>query len=49
MDFIERLLGISPDGGNGSTEVIVLAAIAFVAVALLRWSHLRRLSARRPD
>jgi hypothetical protein len=49
MDFIERLVGISPDGGNGSTEVIVLAAIAFVAAALLRRSHLRRSSVRRPD
>jgi hypothetical protein len=36
MDFIERFFGVSPDGGNGSTEVVVLAAIALVAVVLLR-------------
>jgi hypothetical protein len=28
MDWIERLFGVSPDGGNGSTEVLV----AFVVV-----------------
>lgn len=31
MDFIERLFGVSPDGGNGTTEaVIVLVLIAAV-------------------
>jgi hypothetical protein len=24
MDFIERLFGVSPDGGDGSTELIPL-------------------------
>jgi hypothetical protein len=36
MNFIERLFGIAPDAGNGSTEVVIVAAIAFVAVVLLR-------------
>jgi hypothetical protein len=38
MDFIERLFGVSPDGSDGSTEliyfavlIIALAALAFVA------------------
>jgi hypothetical protein len=31
MDFIERLFGVSPDGGDGSTELIYLAAIAIIA------------------
>jgi hypothetical protein len=32
MDFIERLFGVSPDGGDGSTELIYLAAIAAIAI-----------------
>jgi hypothetical protein len=35
MDFIERLFGVAPDGGNGSTEAVILAAIAFVAAILV--------------
>ncbi len=38
MDFIERLLHISPDGGNGSSEfliaVLVIATVMSVATAL---------------
>jgi hypothetical protein len=34
MDFIERLFGVSPDGGDGSTEVIYVAAIAIIVAAL---------------
>ena len=26
MDFIERLLGVSPDGGSGTLEILLLAA-----------------------
>ena len=38
MDFIERLLGISPDGGDGSTEVLVIGVIVLLAVAVAwRW------------
>lgn len=33
MDFIERLFGISPDGGDGSLEELYLAAAAAVVVA----------------
>jgi hypothetical protein len=47
MDFIERLFGVSPDNGDGSTELMWF--IAFVAVALVltrRW-WLRRAVARR--
>jgi hypothetical protein len=37
MDFIERMFGVSPDGGNGSTEAIILLAItAILAVAVAR-------------
>ena len=30
MDFIEKLFGIAPDGGDGSLEVLWVAAIALV-------------------
>jgi hypothetical protein len=37
VDWIERLIGISPDGGNGSTELVLLAAlVCLIASILLR-------------
>jgi hypothetical protein len=30
MDWIERLFGISPDGGDGSAELMIFAAVAIV-------------------
>jgi hypothetical protein len=30
MDFIERLFGLSPDNGDGSTEILWLVAAAIV-------------------
>ena len=42
MDFIERWLGLSPDGGDGSTEALfVLAALIIITFVLYR----RRISA----
>jgi hypothetical protein len=45
MDWIERLFGISPDGGDGTTEMLyVVAAIAVAALvfgSLLRARRLR--------
>jgi hypothetical protein len=35
MDFIERWFGVSPDGGDGSLEVLWIGALAFVVVAVL--------------
>ena len=40
MDFIERLFGVSPDGGNGSLEALYLF-VAVVAVGLV-WTLWRR-------
>jgi hypothetical protein len=34
MDFIERWLHVSPDNGNGSTEVMYLVAIGVLLVAI---------------
>ena len=40
MDFIERLFGISPDGGDGSTEVLIIGVIVLVIVAITwRWAR----------
>ena len=36
MDFIEKLFGVSPDGGDGTTELVYVAALlAVVAVVIL--------------
>jgi hypothetical protein len=40
VDFIERLLHISPDGGNGLTEIGLLLALAACTVVLCRWALL---------
>ena len=34
MDFIERWFHVSPDNGNGSTELMYLAAIVVVLVTI---------------
>ena len=41
MDFIERLLHVSPDGGSGVLEVLYLIVIALV-VAIVVVRHRRR-------
>lgn len=35
MDFIERWFGVSPDGGDGSLEVLWIAAMAVVMVGVI--------------
>ena len=47
MAFIARLFGVSPDGGDGSTELLYLACLVAI-VAALSWRPIyRRLVARR--
>jgi hypothetical protein len=41
MDFIERLFGISPDGGDGSLEVLYLIATVAVIAAIVFRRRLR--------
>jgi hypothetical protein len=40
MDFIERVFGVSPDGGNGSLEALYLIA-GVIAVGVL-WTVWKR-------
>jgi hypothetical protein len=52
MDWIERLLHVAPDGGNGSVEIGIVAGVAIaaamvVAGALKLGARLRRRVAAR--
>ena len=39
MDFIERHLGFSPDGGDGSMEVLVFTVLVLIITTVaLRWA-----------
>ena len=40
MDFIERILGISPDGGSGSLEMLWIAAVV-AAIGTVIWRRRR--------
>jgi hypothetical protein len=43
MDFIERLFGLSPDGGSGSLEFLLFAIpIAGIAYLIIRRSSKRQ-------
>jgi hypothetical protein len=35
MDFLEKWLGISPDGGDGSLEVLLLVVLCAALIALV--------------
>jgi hypothetical protein len=34
MDFIERFFGISPDGGDGSLEILLLVLLVLIITAI---------------
>ena len=42
MDFIEKLFGVSPDGGDGSVELMYLSALLIVVVGWLAVRRFRR-------
>jgi len=46
MDFIERWFGVSPDGGDGSLEVLYFIALAVVIVAIVFRSRIMDLISR---
>ncbi len=43
MDFIERWLGLAPDGGNGGVELALLMTLGAVALAAVLWRRRQRL------
>jgi hypothetical protein len=43
MDFIERIFGIAPDGGGGSTEMMIVSGVVLIVIAVMCW----RTSVRR--
>jgi MYXO-CTERM domain-containing protein len=47
MDFIERIFGISPDGGSGTFEFL-LFAVPLAGIAIL-WLVRRRGRTKAPD
>ena len=48
MDFIERLFGVSPDGGSGMFEFL-LFAVPLAGAAWLIWRRKKAHTARRRD
>jgi hypothetical protein len=42
MDFIERLFGISPDGGDGSAEVLFFGILVLLVVGAWCWRSKQR-------
>jgi hypothetical protein len=42
MDFIEKLFGFSPDGGNGSFEMLLILAPFVVAAIWVYWRRQQR-------
>jgi hypothetical protein len=43
MDFIERWFGFSPDGGDGSTELLYIVVIALVLAMVFGRRHIAKL------
>jgi hypothetical protein len=41
MDFIEKLFGLAPDNGDGSTEIMWLVAMAIVIGVVVYWRRRR--------
>ncbi|ESX28579.1 hypothetical protein X764_32285 [Mesorhizobium sp. LSHC440A00] len=48
MDFVERIFGVAPDGGDGMTEMLYITAALIVgAMVVARWWLRRRAAVRR--
>ncbi|MER9158399.1 hypothetical protein [Mesorhizobium sp. M0778] len=48
MDFIERIFGVSPDGGDGTTETLyIILALGVGGIVGARWWLRRRAAAVR--
>ena len=50
MDFIERLFGVSPDGGDGSLEILyILALLIALAIVFFGPRFYRLMERKHPD
>lgn len=47
MDWIEKLFGLSPDGGDGSTELSICVALVVPAVFFLTRAYQKRQRAKQ--
>jgi hypothetical protein len=48
MDWIEKIFGLRPDGGDGSLEIALsLAIVAMIVIVALAWRTLNRKRFRR--
>lgn len=47
MDFIERWFGFSPDGGDGSTELLYIVALAAVLALVFGRRHIMKFLRRK--
>jgi len=47
MDFIERWFGISPDGGDGSTELLYVVVFVVMLGLIFGRKHIARLLGAR--
>jgi len=50
MDFIERIFGVSPDGGSGATEaMVIVAVIAMGSLIYFRRQQQRKSRRSNPE
>jgi hypothetical protein len=49
MDFIEKVFHLSPDGGNGSYETLIIILVGLLVFAGGLFSYSRVISRRRRD
>jgi hypothetical protein len=42
MDFIERIVHVSPDGGSGATEILFLLVPVLLAILMIVWRRRMR-------
>ena len=51
LDFVEKLLHVSPDGGNGAYEamIVILVGLAVIASALFGYFRVRSSRRNKPD
>jgi hypothetical protein len=46
MNWIEQVLGVSPDGGSGALEGLILAVVLGLVAVWTRWKSAHELSHR---